>query len=51
MKWISQQLKVSMKAFCGKVSSVLEFINILNCCDTDFTYILFHMTNLLNRNH
>ena len=31
------------------VSICPTFTNILNCCDTHFTYVLFHMANLLNR--
>ena len=27
------------------------FAGILNCCDIHFTYILFHMANLLNETH
>ena len=32
-----------MMRYCEKA-----FTDILNCCDINFTYILFHMANLLN---
>ena len=44
MKLVSQQFKVSVKAFCSSTDHALlrkAFTDIVNCCDIHFTYILF----------
>ena len=50
VKWILKQFKMSVKAFCSNLSLLWKtFTDVLNCYDVHFTYILFHMANLLNQ--